>query len=584
MQDSKFNIDIDSAKLKEIISVFDSETFIKHIADIITLIQPPRVPFKPFVGLDSPLMQLLYIASLNISSAKEKAHKDKIEYSDWHEIVKYAIRVKAGYYDALLPEEDDNEIEFYEKYKIVLPVFIDYFNSGSLNFEEQEIEKVISIFSIFDNEIYNQYGLKVLDFIEIYNLIDNNIIQNSNGHIELINKDEETKLFWESLLKQQKNPDEWTYNGDNTNIKKLIDFFNKPYERFVINKSHLQKTYDSDKIDSFFKIFSLEREERNDYKFYTSPIILAQKPIFCVDSDKFIVLDTKQIIHAIYQELTKFCKTSSIEERFYKRRGKYLQDKIVDSLKIYFGNDSAIFNEYKTSKNNKGQDIIALHKGLCLIIEAKAGREPEPRRNADVKESFNTIVQYFKKNLQKAYVQADRVKELFDYNEDFQILDGKNTTLYHVRTKKFHSVFSILITLDKFREPQINLNNLLELNEGDEDYPISICIDDFEVLLLALKKKRISIQKFITYLNYRKKLQGRIQTNDELQIWADFILAKKFKIPDNPNYHYSPSVSGADLFDDLYEQGLGFKHEKFLADKKQARYLTYRNFIKKHYA
>lgn len=579
-EEPPFDIEKDSDKLKELVSIYDSEVFIKYIADIITLIQPPRIPYKPFAALDSPLMQLLYIGSLNITSSPDKVKKKTVNYDEWEEIIRYAVRVKAGYFDALLPEESDDEETYYEQYKIVMPVFVDFFNSGMLNYEEQEINKVYSIFSAFDRKIEDNYGLKVKDFVDIYNLLDNQIIRNANKPYELINADEETKQFWNELKENKKHPDEWVYNGKNKNIQQIVDFFKNPKQRFVIKKSELSKEFDSKKIDKFLDIFSVKRGERDNYRFYTSPILLAEKPIFNIDTEKYIITEVKQIIHAIYKELTSFLKSSEFEDRFYKRRGKFLQEKIVESLGSYFGNKANIFNEYKTSKNNKGQDVILLYKGLCLIIEAKAGREPEPRRNANVKESFKTIAQYFKKNLQKGYLQTDRVKELFDYGEDFDIISDKDKFLYHVRTEKYHSVFTFIITLDKFREPQINLNHLLELNEDDEDYPISMCLDDFEVLMLALKKKKISIQKLITFLNNRKNLQGRIDSNDELQIWADFILNDKFKIINDPNYKYSPSVFGADLFDDLYEKGLGFKNEKFKKQKENNQIISYRELRK----
>jgi len=579
----EFDILKDSETLKELVSIYDSESFIKHIADIISLIQPTRIPFKPFVGLDSPLIQLFYIANLNITSSPDKIKKQNIEYEEWFEIVKYAIRIKAGYYDALLPTANDDEVEFYEKYKIVMPVFVDYFNSGTLNFEEQEIAKIESIFLPFDNEIETKYGLKIKDFLDIYTSIDNYIQRNFNLPLQIIASDSEAKAFWDKQKKDNIPPDNWSYTGDNGNIKRLIELFEKPLDRYSLKKSDLLKDYpNNEKLETFLSIFSIQRAENAEYKFYTSPVSLLRKPIFNIDNENFIILEIKQIITAVYRELTEFGKT--IEDRFYKRRGKFLQESIVVVLKQFFGESALIFNEYKTSKLKKGQDVLLLYKGLALIIEAKAGREPEPRRDANVKESFKTITTYFKKNIQKAYEQADRIKELFDIGEDFDIIDDSEKILYNIRTNKYHSVFSIIITLDKFREAQINLNHLLELNEGDENYPISLCIDDFETLLLALKKRRTNIPSLIKYLKNRQELQGRIDANDELQIWADFLLNDNFKVPDNPNLHYVPSVLGADLFDDLYESGLGFKREKFMEQKKNKQIFSHREYIKKHYA
>jgi hypothetical protein len=581
----EFDIQKDSEKLKELVSIYESESFIKHIADIITLIQPPRIPFKPFVGLDSPLIQLLYLASLNVASSPEKIQRKTIDYNDWLEIIKYAIRVKAGYYDALLPSESEDDVEFYEKYKIVMPVFMDYFNTGTLNFEEQEIEKIESIFTSFNIAIEKHYGLKTNELIEIYNLIDECLMKNLDKPFQLIDSDSDTKSFWNTKKEEKLHPDEWTYKGTNENIIKLIEYFQSPLNRFSIKKSELLKLYDRDKINSFLNYFSIQRVERSDYLFYTSPNLFIHKPIYNIDSENYVITDTKQLINTIYKELTEFGK--SLEEPYYKRRGKFLQDKIVDVMRYFFGEGAFIYNEYKTSKNDSGQDVLLLYKGLALILEAKAGKEPEPRRNANVKESFKHIALYFKKNIQSGYEQANRVKELFDNGEDFEIVDSTGNSVHKVSTRKYHSVFSIIITLDKYREAQINLNHLLELKEGDKTYPLSMCIDDFEVLFYALKRKKTSIQKLIKYLNNRQLLQGRVDTNDELQIWADFMLNDNFKVPDNPKIHYSPSILGADIFDELYEEGLGLRKEKFMREKKNKQIFSQssrREFIKKYYA
>lgn len=417
----EFDIIKDTEILKRLVSIYESESFVKHIADIITLIQPPRIPFKPFVGLDSPLIQLLYLSSLNVASSPELIKKESIDYEEWFKIVEYAIRVKAGYYDALLQSKDDEDDTFFEKYKIVMPVFIDYYNTGVLNFEEQEIEKIQSIFSPFEDTIERLYGLKINDFIEIYNLIDKELIRNTNKPYELIETDAETKAFWNAKKEENKHPDEWDYNGTNPNIITLIEFFKYPLNRFSIRKSTLLESYDSRKINIFFDLFSIQRADRPDYKFYTSPNLFIQKPIYNVDSENYVILDVKQIIHAIYKELSKSGK--SIGETFYKRRGKFLQEKVVDVFRHYFGENAFIHNEYTTSRSKSGQDVILLHKGLALIIEAKAGKEPEPRRDAKVKESFKHIALYFKKNIQGGYEQTKRVKKLFDTEEDFEIID-----------------------------------------------------------------------------------------------------------------------------------------------------------------
>lgn len=168
-----FNIEAESRKLKSIVGQYESDLFIADIASLLTLIDTPRMPVHPFQGLDSPLRQLTYLASLNLSCDPVDAKLKQVSSNEeWEEIVKQTIRAKAGYFDLLLPKEEDDKYEYYNYYKIVLPVFLDYFDTGSLNFEEQEIERIEKLFAPFNKEIEEEFGLTVRDFLNIYELID----------------------------------------------------------------------------------------------------------------------------------------------------------------------------------------------------------------------------------------------------------------------------------------------------------------------------------------------------------------------------------------------------------------------------
>jgi len=559
-----FDIEHDSKCLKDLVSIYASVPFLEKIADVIGLIEAPRIPFRPFVALDSPLIQLLYIASLNISSSAEKVRKHYIEDVDWDKIIEYTVRIKAGYFDLLIPEENEDEIAFLEKYKVVLPVFLEFYNSGVLNFEEQEINKVLDIFSSFDNEIKKHYGLSVQEFIDIYNLIDLSLINHTNLPTYLAHVDDEVKDFWKKMRDTQVHPDDWKYTGGNKNIINFINHFQDPNKRFEFVVSSLEHLYDIEKITTFLKVFSLKRSEIEPYRFYTSPNLLINYPIFDSDDNFFVIPYVKQLIHAIYKELTSFGK--SLGDRFYRQRGKFLQEKIIQVLSNYFGETTLIFNEYHTSLTSEDQDVLLLSEGLAIIIEAKAGREPDPRRDGNVKDSFKAIVQYFVRNIQSGYDQASRIINLLNQKKDFEVLDKKGQVIHKVHSGDYQSAFSFIITLDKFREVQMNLNHLLQLGKDDK-YPISMCIDDFEVLMLTLKKIGVNNSKFTSFCKLRQSLQGRVaETCDELSIWADFILNEKFSIPSDPHYHFVPSVVGADLFDDLYKKGLGFKNEKYLVN------------------
>lgn len=578
-----FNIEENSRELKETLSVYDSEMLIVEITDLITKIEPPRMNIFPFGGLNSPFRQLTYIGSLNLTSNVDAIEKNTISEKEWLKIVSQMITVRAGYYEGLLenrkPEEVKNDAEFYDYYKIAMPIFDNVFDMGFLNYEEQIIEKTRILFTPNDKIIEENYGLKTSDFINIYNLIDDLFLKNFNFPLELIKTDFEIENFWKIFKSSNFDEKLLDYSGENENLKKFIYFLQNKSERYSINIEDLYNKYDNDKINSFLNIFTIERNNNDNFLYYTQENIILQKPLFKLKNAKILIIDRSTLINSIFRYLEKFLLNSTSKENFETRRGKWLQDKTEKILKGYFKKECHIFNEYKV--NDKGQDILCLSKGgLVLIIENKAVKEVTFSGFPDTINIFKKYVKKFKKSIREGYEQAWRIKELFLYEDNFE-LEMNNKEKIKINARKYHNIFSIIITMDRYREPQINTSELLELNEDDNHYPLSMSIDDFEVLMLSLKKLKIGIGTFINLMEKRQKLQGRISSNDELEIWATLIKDKDFKIPDDKKYLFKPNPKSANLFDLLYENGLGFENEKLYTEKKHKKFLIV-NSVENH--
>ncbi len=568
-----FDIDTNSKHLKALCARHDSDTFIGEIATLITHIDIPRIPIHPFQGLDSPLRQLTYLASLNLTSDPALVVRvGEVKTEEWLEMVKYSVAVKAGYYDLLMPKEGDDPVAYHDLYKVAMPVFMDYYGAGSLNYEEQDIERIDSFFTPFDKEIEKQFGLTTADFISIYNLIDEELFIRLNYPLKLVKEYPECKAYWDEQFKNKTNPLDWKYEGEDSNVIALVKYESNRGERFTVDEQELSKKYDSNKVRRFLEIFTITRKESN-YLFYTARNPILHQPIYQVKDGRFLIVSAKQLISAVYSLLTEFAtkESNGISERFYSRRGNVLQDKTADLFKRFFKDECFIYNEYTTQPGGSGQDLLVLYKGLALIIENKAGREPEPMR--DVRKSFEKISLGFKKSIQEGYEQADRVKLLFDNGEVFTIYDKNGKEQYTVDTNKYHNYFSIIVTLSKFRQPQIDISLLLSLSEDDDRYPFSVGIDDLEIILLTMIKRKKGPGDLIKYLGWREKLQGRLKSNDELELWGAFINSKGFKIPEDQRMHFKTFPEMGDFYDELYQNGFGFANEKNLERKISGKYM-----------
>ena len=494
-------------------------------------------------------------------------------------MVTTCVKVRAGYYDALLPKENDETDEFYHFYKTSMPVFNDFFDTGSINFEEQEVERITRLFIPFNDVLVSQTGLGVKDFIDIYNAIDNLLEINSNYPLIITKKSTEAKEFWDEKTKDGISPRDWNYDGNDANIIKLSQYFNDRGSKFTISIDDFEELI-AKKASIFLDIFSLSRSEDSEYLYYTQQNKILTNPIYKKSNGEFIVISRKQIVHAIFKKLHNSLMNSPKKESYLNFRGNWLQNKTEELLRRYFGKDARIFNEYKV--DGKANDVLLLHRGLALIIENKAHQEVQFSGIPDVKNIFKQYYARFKKSIQDGYEQAWRIKDKFYYEAKFTITDLKNNPIFEVDTRKYKNVFSIIITQDRFREPQINIPSLLKLDEDDDTYPLSLSIDDFEVLILAFIKMKVDIGKLIHFLRLREQLQGRLKSNDELELWGSFLQTKRFKIPEEPKMHFQTNPFMAEIFDQLYEKGLGFDNERNLANKKSGNYMIINSVINKH--
>ncbi|MGB1318991.1 MAG: hypothetical protein ACPG5W_12315, partial [Flavobacteriales bacterium] len=260
--------------------------------------------------------------------------------------------------------------------------------------------------------------------------------------------------------------------------------------------------------------------------------------------------------------LMEFCVSQErLNEKFYKRRGLCLEEKIEEVFQSYFDGKAQVFKGFYTQEKHE-QDLLIIIDGLALIIEAKASNRDEPRRDPD--KAYQVILRNFDKTIQKGYDQAYRVKEKFLYDEKLRLYEDQRLSkhIIDLNTSKYYHAFSIVVTQERFGQIQTDMSELLEIWD-DDGYPWSICIDDLEVFLLYLKKKNKKKSFLTLFLNVRQKLHGKLITADELEVCGGFLNGKiNLKLANSDTVlPLTPDLAG--VFDDVYQKStLDFTKEK----------------------
>lgn len=559
-----------SKELKEIVSQYETPNFLGNIGLMMQLIASPD-KLGSLEGLSSPQRQLYYVAALNLTSSNEKIKKVQFSNNEWDAIKRLLNEIEIGYQQFFYPknQEDVND-EWKNKRRIAMPTFLGYFNQGHLNYEEQVIERVIEYFTPFDSDIKNSLGLSVSEFVEIYNYIDelpNKFLDENVNH-----KDGQVSWqeFTERMTANGINPDKWIEHMP-AHLNNYIEFVKDKGKMYRFTNKQLEEKFGSNRTNAFLSALTAKRTETS-FLYYTETNPLYLSPIFQVSQDEYQIMETKQLIHAIYNLLQQLCvNAENLKEKFYAVRGDKLEEKIVKVFQVFFKNKAIVYKGFYTQKGHE-QDVLILINGTAFIIEAKSSKRKEPRRDPD--KAYELILSNFAETIQKGYDQAYRVKDYFLDREVMKIYSDQGLTnhIVDINTKKFHNVFSLVVTLENFGLIQADLNELLEIYDNDE-FPWSLCLDNLEIFLLTLTKQKKTLADLVHFLNIRQNMHGHVYCSDELEICGGFlkgIITKKISESSQIIAIY-PDV--ADIFDRYYHKGgLGFENEKNMKLKTDEKY------------
>ena len=576
----KINLEEKSKELKGFVSQYETRIFLGEIASLMYFIRFGN-PGSTLQGLTSPQRQLYYLAGLNITSTVSEGKEKKQPFSDkeFFYIKELLSEIEKGYAQLFYPDiEDKVDQDWVMKRKVAMPTFLSYFNQGQLNYEEQVIERIEEYFMPFDQAIVAHLGVGVQDFLKIYNHISatpNDFFKKN------INKQENYQTWEEYSMKMiEENPDPsiWGEEDLPSHFRNFSQFIADKGQTFRFSRQQLEDQFGSEKTSAFLAALTCNRSETN-FLYYTEKNVLHSKPIFSVGNSEFQTIEIKQIIHAIYSTLMDFCtKEKTLAEKFYKVRGQKLEDKTERVFKRFFRKKRTVYKGYYTLIGRE-QDLLILVENLALIIEAKASKRDEPRRDPD--KAYPLILTNFNETIQKGYDQADRVKKQFLERKPLKLYQDKNLSncIADINTKGYQFVFSIIVTLERFGQIQTDLSELLNIRDDDK-FPWSVCIDDLEVFLLQLEKMGKRKMDLVRFLNLRQKLHEKLITDDELDVCGGFLTGEiNHKKVDSTKSTLILLPNLSDIFDDTYQKkGLGFKNEKNLEDKTSGKYLPIGGF------
>lgn len=552
----KIDITASSTELKEIVSKYETTSFVGFFAAYIRLSKNSDGP--PIV-FTSNLKDVLYLIGLKLScdeSGKKPFYYDEKQLRTFASKID---RIKLAYSKNIV-ESASRENAFWTKGILSENAFSDYFHNGKLTYIQQDISRFEKVFKPFEEEIIRKLGFGPTFMVHFFYLLQELMVENER-HISKINNSDEIQEVIRKHIDKADDLEEYLKSLPEHIYDYFVNAQSIPYSALVFSLQEFEGVVDIAQAELFIEKLTCIPKP-NDYLYYTDNNIVDRKPILKIGEDLYLNIFQKQLPIAFFnlcQEVIQ--KELNLTSKLSKRRAHVLEEQVIQEFKNFLGDKvyNEFFQSYYIDKHYE-QDILVKSKKAVLVIEAKARNIRMPFRNYD--QLVNHTKADFKSSIQSGYEQCKRVEDKFRSNTEFNITSKTHKLLRSFKIDEVKSVFSIIVTDQRIGANQVSLGTLLEKEKYDP-YPLSICIDDLIILLQAfkIKFKNSSRSKLMEYLTIRQTMHDkRIYVADELDI-ASYFINHLDDLKENLNSDaFMISGDFQNYFDDLYFGGQLFNY------------------------
>lgn len=551
--------------LKEILSEIDTENLIGLVATEFGITVDTSESIFKKTQLSSPFKQYLYLIGLLLST-KDKGISTK-EKPPMEKIKTILNEITDAYAELFLPVEGQEVDErWLESRKISMPVFLNYFNTNSLTYEEQVIDRIRDWFTPFDKYIQEQMGISIDELLRIFTFIRDNL-QNRFDKLSILQRkaDEEREQFFDYMRRKNISLEQATKERNVPHTIKLVEELQLVHH---IKVEDLKDEFGEEVTIAFVGLFSMVRQERNFF-YYTESNPFEVSPIWKKSEELLFVPLYKQIIHAIQIQLTSLLENSEHKARFYKNRDNKSEDKTLEILKKLFKDSATYYTsvfENDTSQNE--HDLLIEYGETVFVVEVKASKVKAPFRDPD--KAYTRIKRDFKSDggIQKGYDQGLNLKNLILENEVTTLYNSKGNELVRLEKDKIKQIFIIVVTAEDMGILSTNLSYLLEKPE-EEPYAWACNLYDLETALDGIIYKQGTISTLIQYLHEREEYHEYLIASDELEILGYFLengSLESLNANKNKMVGFSPDLST--VFDDIYFEKRGITRNRLKLDKK----------------
>lgn len=535
-------LDIETQELKVLASQYSTESIILPFLFAMQL--HTMTEFKILNSLSSPIRQIGYITEVALYSRGTKM----LTTSDFERMLALVEKIEQLYIELQIQSPNSLSNDNWKKTMIAGSFFMNRYFNTDLVYIEQAEDRFLRTFAPIADKIEDKIGLSLSDFDRFFRQVLFIFKNKRKNAIE---------VFFSQNFR-----DDDTYNDNYISyyIYQNVYYFTPDITDIGITvEDMLPCGLGKNKLEKLFYLFTAKQNAPKEQIYYGSKQQIDETPFIETKKGSFVLFSEIQLSVAIYRQLMSFVEVPNLSS---KLRAKYLEGKTADCFRMFFDTSADIQTNYYINEESQEKDILLIKGNTAYIIECKSDKMIEAFRNTE--KSYSRISRDFKTSIQKAFEQAIPVFKTITENEVMDICDKNHNIKTYIDCNNIKHVYIIIVTQERYGLYQNDLSLLLEKPSGIP-FPYSISIDDLETLLLTLHRMPYAQEQLNEYLALRQKMNGKIYTNDELDIASEFIVDK----PNLLQHFYKEdmitfSPHCCDFFDDLYHfNGIGFSNEDY---------------------
>ncbi|MFY9820881.1 MAG: SEC-C domain-containing protein [Thermoanaerobaculia bacterium] len=492
--------------------------------------------------LHSPVRQIFHLLGLMLATPCEEP--GDLTPGAWADLL-YDLQIAFGQYSLMFFPEPSAYLNpppnWWKVRDLAMPVYLEYFFTLPLMYEEQISDRIVRWFGPFDQYFADSIGLTTSDALKTMAWLPKKLEEQAGV-----------------VMKAKRKLIDAIEQRDRSAFDKAALAFEKDLDPlYTYSRAEMISELGQDLTDSFLRLLAVRRGEVQDYFYPTEENPALARPLIWLDEDRVGCADLGVLHHAILGVFERTIANSKHKARFLSHRSDDVVGKTREVFEDLLPSGARVWQEVEPADRSSEHDLLVEVGSTYLVVEVKSTPPKEPFR--DPEKAYERLQRSFRsdRGIQSAYDQAERLRAL--------LLKGEEVTFYNggkvagTLPAGSREVYCICVTADSFGVLASNLTLLLEKKDEDS-YPWAVSLPDLETALDGFKQLGKTFYDFCRFLSERSTLHGKVFGSDELEFVGTFLRFGGFgQILEHKLDHNRLDTNMSDIFDELYmkKHGLG---------------------------